>query len=445
MKKFAKRIAAAGLVLMMAIGCLTGCNQEASEQSQTKLFSYDGTDVYLDEAWVYAKIAKTAYENAYLSYFGEDMWSMQVSNDENGNPVDFEDMVKGSVLSQIKQVIVLVNKAEELGVSLTSDEIKEAKEAAELFCSKSEGKAILEETGATEDTVRKIYEDNALASKVQKEAVKDVDTNVSDDEARQTTVYKLVFGLTTTDDDGNTVDMTDEQKAEQLAKAQDALAQIQSGTDMESLAETLGVSDSASETYGAGEAAGGEDFEAVMAGLNDGDVAPEVLTTEEGYVVAKLVAYTDEEATAAEKENIIADREMALYEELYAEWTESLEAEWVYEEDVDTEAWAKVYFVEVKELLTDTSLEVADGDKVNIDYVGTVDGVEFEGGNTNGTGTDLTIGSGSYIDDFEDQLIGAHPGDTVEVNVTFPEDYGNEELNGKDAVFTVTVNGIYED
>ncbi len=54
------------------------------------------------------------------------------------------------------------------------------------------------------------------------------------------------------------------------------------------------------------------------------------------------------------------------------------------------------------------------------------------------------IGSGSYIDDFEDQLIGAHPGDTVEVTVTFPEDYGVEELNGKEAVFTVTVNGIYE-
>ena len=73
-----------------------------------------------------------------------------------------------------------------------------------------------------------------------------------------------------------------------------------------------------------------------------------------------------------------------------------------------------------------------------------MDGVEFEGGNTNGMGADLTIGSHSYIDDFEEQLIGAHPGDTVEVNVTFPENYGNEELNGKDAVFTVTVNGIYE-
>lgn len=93
---------------------------------------------------------------------------------------------------------------------------------------------------------------------------------------------------------------------------------------------------------------------------------------------------------------------------------------------------------------TDTSLTVEDGDTVNIDYVGTIDGVEFDGGSTGGAGTDLVIGSGNYIDDFEDQLIGSHPGDTVEVNVTFPDDYGNEELNGKDAVFTVTINGIYE-
>ena len=73
-----------------------------------------------------------------------------------------------------------------------------------------------------------------------------------------------------------------------------------------------------------------------------------------------------------------------------------------------------------------------------------MDGVEFEGGSTNGSGADLEIGSGSYIDGFEDQLIGAHPGDTVDVTVTFPEDYGVDELNGKEAVFTVTVNGIYE-
>lgn len=91
---------------------------------------------------------------------------------------------------------------------------------------------------------------------------------------------------------------------------------------------------------------------------------------------------------------------------------------------------------------TDPALTAADGDTLNIDYVGTVDGVEFEGGSTNGAGTDLTLGSGSYVDDFEAQLVGSHPGDQVTVEVTFPEDYSSEDLQGKDAVFAVTVNSI---
>ena len=94
-----------------------------------------------------------------------------------------------------------------------------------------------------------------------------------------------------------------------------------------------------------------------------------------------------------------------------------------------------------KELKTDADLTIADGDEVNIDYVGTVDGVEFEGGNSGGAGYDVTIGSGSLVDDFEQQLIGHKPGEELTVEVTFPEDY-NEEMAGKDASFAVTVNGI---
>ena len=94
-----------------------------------------------------------------------------------------------------------------------------------------------------------------------------------------------------------------------------------------------------------------------------------------------------------------------------------------------------------KELNTDTNLVIADGDEVNIDYVGTVDGVEFEGGNSGGAGDDLVIGSGSFVDDFEQQLIGHKPGEEVTVDVTFPEDY-DEEMAGKDASFAVTIHGI---
>lgn len=90
-----------------------------------------------------------------------------------------------------------------------------------------------------------------------------------------------------------------------------------------------------------------------------------------------------------------------------------------------------------------TEIEVRDGDKVNIDYVGSVDGVEFEGGNTNGEGTDVIIGKTSYIDDFLEQLIGHKPGETFDVEVTFPDPYeNNPDLSGKDAVFVTTINNV---
>jgi len=85
---------------------------------------------------------------------------------------------------------------------------------------------------------------------------------------------------------------------------------------------------------------------------------------------------------------------------------------------------------------------VVDGDTVNIDYIGSIDGVEFENGNTNGMGAEVTIGVTNFIDDFLQQLIGHSPGDTFNVEVTFPADYGVETLNGKDAVFVTTVNYI---
>ena len=91
-----------------------------------------------------------------------------------------------------------------------------------------------------------------------------------------------------------------------------------------------------------------------------------------------------------------------------------------------------------------TDRAIADGDTVNIDYVGSIDGVEFEGGSTKEQGTTVTIGVTQYIDDFLEQLIGHTPGETFDIEVTFPEDYGNEELNGKDAVFNITVNFIQE-
>ena len=89
-----------------------------------------------------------------------------------------------------------------------------------------------------------------------------------------------------------------------------------------------------------------------------------------------------------------------------------------------------------------TDRAVADGDQINLNFEGFVDGVAFEGGK--GEDYPLTIGSGSFIPGFEEQLIGAEIGKEIEVNVTFPENYQSEELAGKHAVFKCTVLKIKE-
>ncbi len=102
-----------------------------------------------------------------------------------------------------------------------------------------------------------------------------------------------------------------------------------------------------------------------------------------------------------------------------------------------------ILFEKKVKLLTDTSLEIKEGDKVNIDFTGYVDGAEIEGGSTEGHGIDVTIGAKRLIGDMEEQLVGHHPGETFTMLLTFPDDYSNEDLRGKEASIEMTVNGIY--
>ncbi|MGN0243943.1 MAG: trigger factor [Lachnospiraceae bacterium] len=110
----------------------------------------------------------------------------------------------------------------------------------------------------------------------------------------------------------------------------------------------------------------------------------------------------------------------------------------VTEEDVDAEL-KKVQDQNAR-MITVEDRAVADGDEVTIDYSGSVDGVLFEGGTAEDQ--QLLIGSHTFIDNFEEQLIGKNIGDAVDVNVTFPEQYHAPELAGKPALFKVVIKGI---
>ena len=114
---------------------------------------------------------------------------------------------------------------------------------------------------------------------------------------------------------------------------------------------------------------------------------------------------------------------------------EEIESYEITDEDVESYAEELKGVTEV----TEEDAEVEDGDVVNIDYVGTMDGEEFDGGSSEGY--DLTIGSDTFIDGFEEGLIGAKKGEEVTLHLTFPEDY-SEDLGGKDVDFAVTINSI---
>lgn len=117
---------------------------------------------------------------------------------------------------------------------------------------------------------------------------------------------------------------------------------------------------------------------------------------------------------------------------------------------VEVEATKEVSDEEVETRLTNSQNNLAElvvketaaenGDTVVIDFVGSVDGVEFEGGK--GSNQSLELGSGQFIPGFEEQLVGTKAGETVEVKVTFPENYQAEDLAGKEALFVTTVNEV---
>ncbi|NLP46022.1 MAG: trigger factor [Epulopiscium sp.] len=142
--------------------------------------------------------------------------------------------------------------------------------------------------------------------------------------------------------------------------------------------------------------------------------------------------------------NLIFTAEVAVKPEVVLGQYKDIEIEKIQVEVTDEEVQAELEKTQQQNarIITIEDRPVQDKDQLSIDFEGFVDGEPFEGGK--GENYPLTIGSGTFIDTFEEQLIGKNIGEEVEVNVTFPEDYHEKALAGKPALFKVTVKEIKE-
>ena len=144
---------------------------------------------------------------------------------------------------------------------------------------------------------------------------------------------------------------------------------------------------------------------------------------------------------AEEGKDLIYTAEVTVYPEVELGEYKGLNVEKKTYEVTEEEVSAKLKEMQEKNARVEVKEgAIENGNIAVIDFKGFIDGVAFEGGE--GHDYSLEIGSGSFIDNFEEQLVGAKAGDKVEVNVTFPESYGKEELNGKPAKFEVEVKEV---
>lgn len=111
--------------------------------------------------------------------------------------------------------------------------------------------------------------------------------------------------------------------------------------------------------------------------------------------------------------------------------------------DAEVDAQIYSYMLECGDIFAVYEGTAENGDTVNIDYSGSIDGVVFDGGTAQGQ--NLTLGSNTFIPGFESQVVGMEVGEERDINVTFPDDYGATELAGKDAVFAIKLNYLYPD
>ena len=491
MKTMTKKTAVVALAGVMAAGMLTGCGEKALDGTKT-VATVDGAEIPLGMLSLSVREGQAQAEAMYKSFMGGSDYSIWDTEAEKGKT--YGEQAVEQALKDIELMCILKEKAADYDVESTEDDEKAIADAAAAFMS-ANTEDTLKTLAVTEDQVKTFLELETYKQRIHDPIIADVDKDVSDEEAQQSSFSYVSI---------STADLSDDeikQKKEDAQKIQDELTKDPEG-DFDEIAKSVDDSySSLSGTFDANETSEDEDTDDedadedsssysgtypeevidVLRTLDDGEVASDIIETDTAYYVVKLDKKDDEEATETKKESIISTREQTLYTDTTEKWLddadikeekkvlktlkvtdnhkyvaptatpapteEAAETEEVTETPEVTEAADTTTTPEATEApsySTDTSLTVKDGDTVNIDYVGKIDGTAFDGGSTNGQGTDLEIGSGSYIDDFEDQLVGAHPGDEVEVTVTFPDDYGAADLAGKEAVFDVTVNGIYE-
>lgn len=349
MVRFGKKaavLAAAGALTALSV---TGCS--GSINTDAVVVTVGGEEITLGVANFYARLTQGQYETYYADLMGmtaEAMWTQEAEGDKT-----YEETTKEALLESLENLYLISQHAGEYEVSLSEDEQKAIEEAVKQFDEDNtdEVKAIV--SGYRKD-VQKYLELVTISQKMTDKMKEGVDEEVSDEEAAQKAMQYVYFSYSTTDEEGNSSDLSDEEKESLKETAQTFCDAVKAGTDVETAAADAGV-EVQTATFDAESTIPDTALVAAADALaNEGDVT-EVTETENGLYVAKLTSLLDREATDAEKQNIIEERKQEQYDSLLAQWREDTEIK------VDEKVWKKVDFIDYGVTVITSEEESTDG------------------------------------------------------------------------------------
>ena len=335
MKSVLKRGITAFLALALVIGVFAGCSRTSSEiadYASTVVATYGDENIYLDEANFYARLQQYYSEALYSAYYGDNFWTMEVSEGKT-----LEETTKENVMASILQTRVLMDHADEYEVSLTDEDKEKVREAASTFFTEND-ESLKEAANVSDEQLYAILEKNALAMKVWAAVVADVDTEVSDEEARQVSIEYILVS-------------EDEENPEQCQKAAAELVErLNNGEEIDVLADENDSYTVFSGTYSKNEE-GATGLAGVAATMATGENTTCYVEGTGAYAIHCVTDF-DEEATETEKQTIIQERQADRFELVYSSWKPDMK-EFTVVDDV----WAQITFEGNPVYVAETSTE----------------------------------------------------------------------------------------
>ncbi|MCI9335430.1 MAG: peptidylprolyl isomerase [Lachnospiraceae bacterium] len=298
-----------------------------------EIFRIETMSCTLPEVMVYLTNTQDQYESVY----GEEIWKTHLDG------VTLEESIKETVLAQLAQIKTMNLLAQQHGVSLEDGEREKAREAAGIYFG-SLNETEREAMQVNEEIIEQLYGELALANKVYEFIIKDINPEISDDEARSITIQDILIKTYSQDGAGKRIAYEETAREDAYERAREILLLArEEENDFESL--VLQYSEGEKGTYSFGKGEVEEDFENAAFNLETGEISG-VVETEDGFHIIKCISTFNREETDANKVKIVEKRREEVFGQEYDAFVDSLTR------TLNEELWNSVAFLEDDAIVT---------------------------------------------------------------------------------------------